>query len=42
MQFTTNNKQPDFKMGTGAEWTFFQGPTDGHQAQEKMFNINNY
>ena len=29
-------------MGTGAKWTFFQRPTGGHQAQEKMFNITNY
>ena len=38
----TTNKKPNFKMGTGAKWTFFQRPTDGHQAQEKMFNITTY
>ena len=38
----TTNKQPGFKMGTGAKWTFFQRPTGGHHAQEKMFNITNY
>ena len=37
------NKQPNLKMGKGLELTFHPKKfTDGQQAHEKMFNVNNH